>query len=556
MGFGAQRDPLTIPPSGVPRRGHSVVSATSAEWNNYSARTSSSVDQGHTAGFLEPGGPVFENDDVQSDFGLEQENQPPIEVLSTPPAEPTNRRTQRQPLKQLNLDRNGRLLHTTSIVAEQSQPYPGPLFATPSQIDEDEDCDAESNASTIVLPATRKRSASPFEDNEEGENGSIEHLTSRLRPMKRLKTLNQQAADGISNFQPTFLNTTGGSKTLVTAPTISPSDYGMDNGSDSESIASTILPPPRKRGADLMEEDETSDGDDGAIERSPRQNMRKRQRASCTMKISSQGLDLEEAGSQQQSRHMTSGRIPFEGRRNQSMPAIGRRKARSDLNACGSFANEYLVHSTTARPRPTQNSLVEVNNISQFANTKLSTPRFWLPSDDTEGTIAPSTSPTSAGGRIAAQDASRIITSSVKALQKSFSMLTPAKTPILDSFQEPFLQSSVNPVQDVLGRLEVAEDRFTHWLTEVRNKKARYRCLMAQHQENQQALEDDIGRLKQLEDVIQTMATKELHEIDETIVAQEQRANKMGEQRKGVQQRLRSFEKFKHDFEKELRTRL
>lgn len=106
-------------------------------------------------------------------------------------------------------------------------------------------------------------------------------------------------------------------------------------------------------------------------------------------------------------------------------------------------------------------------------------------------------------------------------------------------------------MDDVLSKLDAAEDRFSRRLTEVRSKKDRYRRLLAQQKEDQRVIAEDMARLKQLEPIIQTMATKEMNEIDENILAHEGDAAKLSAQRKELRQRLLGFEKLRHDFEGE-----
>lgn len=327
-------DHPTIPISGLPRRGHSLINATSSEWNDCSAKNSSLVNQGSTATFLETTIAIFEDDESQSDYGSEQENQPPTAVPATPPNEPTHRRLQRQPLRQLTIDRNGHLLLTSSSLAAHSPSYPRHISATSLQIDEDEDVDsdAESNASTIMLPNTRKRSGRNFEkDGGEGNSENEDHTTI-LRPTKRLKTSRPARNDGLEAYEDN-VQTSANLAATISLTYTTPSGEGVIKESDSESTASTIVPPPRKRGANHLEKMEDDEEEDG----STRTKMRKRRRAASTREISSRIHELGEPKSQQERGYLTSNRSRHDGRRNLSMPAVGRSK-----NTVAQWSHQFM----------------------------------------------------------------------------------------------------------------------------------------------------------------------------------------------------------------------
>ncbi|QDS69370.1 hypothetical protein FKW77_004354 [Venturia effusa] len=474
------------PPSEKTCKNNSKGEATSSELDHNCTEISSSVDQKNTTGNPESTIAVFEEDESQSEYASEQENQPPIEVPATPPHEPTYHRLQRQPLKQLTIDRNGNLLLTPSSLAEYSPSY---TFATSAQIDEDEglESDSESDASTIMLSPTRKRGASELENYGDGKDEN--HIVTS-RPSKRLKASGSARNDRDQDRQykaPTPAKMGAAGAVTYTTPSAA---EGIVGDSDSESIASTIMPSPRKRSSRHLVES-TGSGDTAW---SSRTNMRKRQRASTAGEFFSRGRELGEAKPQQGRKHLVIGRNQSGDRRNLLMPANGG------------------VQSKLSRARGSPSSLLKSKSVNREIGTPLPVHRVWLP--------------------------------------------TPAKTPITDSTQQPHPVPEIDSVDGILTRLEAAEARFTHWLKEVRNEKGRYRRLLAQQKEDQQVIQEDMARIRQLEAIIQTMATEELDDIEEDIEAKEEDVSKLAAQRKEIRQRLLGFEKLRHDFEGErLRTR-
>ncbi|KAE9973156.1 hypothetical protein BLS_003733 [Venturia inaequalis] len=486
------KDP-TLPKSEMPRRGHSLIDATSSDWDRYSAEPSFLADQDSSTTFLESTITIFENDESQSDYGSEQENQPPCGVPASPPHEPTYHRRQRQPLKQLNIDRNGNLLLTPASLAEHSLSSPGRMFAVSSQIDEDEelDSDTESNASTIMLPNTKKRNVGVFEDEEERHHSHVGNHTVSSRHPKRLKT---SSGPGRVDSTGSYLNNMHASVNFAPAIALTstiPSVEGIFEDSDTESTASTIVPSPRNCGTTHRKHEE---------DRSRRKKltkMTKIRRASSTSAVASASGSLDTGGSRSPRRR--------DERRNFSMPAIGRSKNILNVDTFDLFSNQET--GTFMRPQRAQNSLFESSRANRDTATPLPGHRVWLP--------------------------------------------TPAKTSVAGSIQHAVTETETTSVDDVLARLKAAEDRFTHWLTEVRNKKDHYRRLLAQQKEDRRAIEMDLTRLQQLEPIIQTMATKETNEIDESICVHKGDTEKLSAQRKEIRQRLLGFEKLRHDFEEE-----
>ncbi|TID23384.1 hypothetical protein E2P81_ATG02958 [Venturia nashicola] len=443
----------TIPISGLPRRGHSLIDATSSEWNQYLAESMAVQDS--TTSFLESTIAIPDDDRSHSEYGSEQENQPPSEVPPSPPHEPTYRRLQRQPLRQLRIDSNGNLLLTPASLADLSPSSHERSLANSSQSCEDEelDSDAQSNASTVVLPNTQKRNVGDFEEEEEVEErygSENSNHSARSRHTKRLKTSSRLGGvDGAGAHQNRLQ--TPAKFAPANAPTYTtPSGEGIIEDSDSDFTTSTIVPSPRKRSTAPREQEE-----DG----SPRSQMVKRRRASSTGTLAFAG---QESGDE---------------RRSFSTPAIG------------------TVHSTPVRPQ------------DRSTGTRLPAHRVWLP--------------------------------------------TPTRTPIAISTQHPVVESETDSMNAVLTRLEAAEVCFTRWLTEVRNKKDRYRRLIAQQKEDQSVISEDMGRLRQLEPIIQTMATKEMNEINENMRGQEGNSETLSAQRKEIRQRLLGFEKLRRGFEGE-----
>lgn len=485
------RNQPTTPVSWLLRRGHASLDTTSSELNHYTADSSSLAEQGSTATVLESTITMFEDDESQSDYGSEQENQPPTDVPTTPPNEPTYHRLQRRPLRQLTIDRNGNLLIASPNIAENSPSFPGRLFANSSQIDEDGELnsDTESNASTIVLPNSRKRNVGDFEEDGKRHKGRNGNHTVGSRPTKRLKTSSRQERVDGAEVHPNNMHTHAKLAGAISLTYTTPSGRGSIEESDSQSTASTIVPSPRKRRTTHRERRGEEDG-------SPRMKMRKRRRALSTGALAPGSPGLGKQRSQQESEIFTSNRSRREERRNFSMPAIGRKQDTLDSSALDSFSNQEPIHSTQVRPQ------------NRYTGTPLPAHRVWLP--------------------------------------------TPAKTPVADSTRYPVAAAETNTTTDnILTRLKAAEVCFTRWLTEVRNKKDRYRRLLAQQKEDQRLIEEDMTRLRQLEPIIQTMAIKEMDEIDENIRMHEGDAEKLSAQRKEIRQRLLGFEKLRPDFEGE-----
>jgi hypothetical protein len=274
----------TMSPSGVPRRDHSVISATSSGWNHYSESLASSVNQRDVSAAQERTVPVFEDDNTSlSGYGSEQENQVPIEVPSTPPTEHTSRRFQREPLKDLAFDRNGRPLHTISSLAGQSLPYPELVFSTSSIVDEDDEFETGSNASTIVLPSPRKRTASFCEEDEKEGDATVDH-NEGPRSIKRLKAVHNAATFDTpeTHPRPLYMMASSAKESPLTLTTTTNDDAHCAEESDAESMASTVCAPTsHKRGSGhLREHEEYEDENHGSRDGSARARGTKRRRTS------------------------------------------------------------------------------------------------------------------------------------------------------------------------------------------------------------------------------------------------------------------------------------
>lgn len=460
----------TMPISGLLRRDHSSIGATSSTWNRYLEDHSSLPDQDTTAvTFLGSTITIADGEESQSEYGSEQENQPPFEFPASPPNEPTYHRLQRQPLKQLKTDRNGNLL-TPASLAEHSASFAERMFASSSQIDEDEelDSDVDSNASTIVLPNTRKRNVGVIED-EERHHNHLENENLNSRHTKRLKTLSRSKRVDSAGTDLNNMHTAANFAPEIALTYTTPFGEDLIDYSESESTASTIMPSPRKQEKNWR----------------PQIRLKNRRRASSTGALSPGSHELGNLGLHRRS----------EERRNLSMPALGRSRNELGLGALYLFSNHDPVHSTPVRPQ------------NRYNDRRLPAHRVWLP--------------------------------------------TPAKTPVAVSTRHLVAESESNSMDVVLTRLEAAEDRFTGWLTEVRDKKGRCRRLLDQQKEDQRAMKEDLARLRQLEPLIQTMATKELNEINENIRVHEGDADKLSLQRKEIRRQLLGFEKLRHNFEEE-----
>jgi hypothetical protein len=178
-------------PTGVPRRGQSVVSATSSDRNRYSDHAFTIDKIGNTTA-PGPNSPIFQDNHASaSEHGSDQENQSPANFPSTPPNEHTSRRLQRDPLQQLALDGHGQPIHTTASRPANLFSHPGFALATSSDVDEDAYLDTDSNTPTIVLSATRKRGAGHLEEEDDDDNDGNDgprDESPRAAMLKRLKT--------------------------------------------------------------------------------------------------------------------------------------------------------------------------------------------------------------------------------------------------------------------------------------------------------------------------------------------------------------------------------
>jgi hypothetical protein len=533
----------TTSPIGVPRRGHAVVSATSSDWNHYSAGLSSSANQSENTTALEPTNPVFEDD--QSECMSEQENQPPAEIPSTPPTENTSRRLQRDVLKCLPLDRNGQPLHTFSSPAEHPYPYHEISFDTLSQMDGDKELDTESNASTIVAPTISKRSASLIEEGQEKEDGAAGDHDVCPRPTKRMKTLHRPAKLGSPDAYRSPIHTTAKPAMRHLSTLITPSDNDTDSAeeSGSESSASMILAASCKRGASHLDEDEDDDEIGGLRDQSPNVDVKKRCRSSPNPFVALRNFDIGQAKTQQEEDLITSSRKRIGGRKHHPLPANGRGKSTFNHNTI--IKSNKIVHATKPCPQRNGRSYIETDHTNELVETEFPGFSLYLNQPSQPGIIAPPSSPAGLDGSTIIDSSPLTIMKSRIHFQESFYIPTPSKTPTLISIQQT--SAETEPMDDVLGRLGEAEERFTRWLAEVRHKKHHYKRIMAQQQEDRRVIEKDMARFVQFEAIIRTMASEELHTVDEVIRVQEGQADRLSERRKEVRQRLLSVEKLRHD---------
>jgi hypothetical protein len=317
--------------TGVPRRGHPVISATSSDWNHNATSLAASVNQGDNSTVQQHDFPVFEDDNTSlSEYGSEQENHLPFEVPSTPPTEHTSRRFQREPLKDLAFDRNGRPLHTISSLAEQSLPYPELVFATPSVVDDNEEFETESNVSTIVLPTTRKRTASFCEEDEKENDTTIDHIEGP-RSIKRLKAVHNAATFDSSEThpRPLYMMASSAKESPSTLTTASNDDAHYAEESDAESMASTVcVPTSRKRGSGhLGEHEEYEDENNESRDGSARAHGTKRRRTSRLEYLGA--FDSRKMETRKESDHITT-----RGTRN-----MGGKSYRVSATGCGKLTS-------------------------------------------------------------------------------------------------------------------------------------------------------------------------------------------------------------------------
>jgi hypothetical protein len=245
----------------VPPRARSAASSTTLDHNLYPAGHSSFIDQDDNPTTLDPilSMPGDDNESLP-DYVSDQENQPPADAPSSPPIEYTSRRSQRRPLLQYFLDGFGRPLHTNS---NQLDPLRYNSFARAIHSDENDDTlDTDSNASTVVLPETRKRYADYFDDDKENCDATGKHiLDSNIA--KRLRT-------GSNKFDSPKLSASM-EKELRSMRAV-PGNDDVDGAQQSNSASTTttvVVKNTRKRSASEFEEEDSKDQEEETKAESP-----------------------------------------------------------------------------------------------------------------------------------------------------------------------------------------------------------------------------------------------------------------------------------------------